>query len=100
MNEDDKRRADDILVAQLSQRFNDFIERYDRDCGADNERERIAREENNKWKEKMEIEMKAQSKILEEISPAYMKGKWIVGIVMVGSIGIAIKEFWNHVLWK
>ena len=86
--DDDKRRADDILVAQLSQRFNDFIERYDRDVGAINE-----------WRRITDVELKTQGEILREISPAYTKGKWVVGLVAIGSIGIAVKAFWNHIVW-
>lgn len=86
---DGERRVDDLVVAQLSQKFSDFIERYDRDCGALSE-----------WRRATDVELKKQSIILMEISPAYMKGKWIVGLVMVGSIGVAVKEFWTHITWK
>jgi hypothetical protein len=86
--DDEKRRADDILVAQLSQRFNDFIERYDRDVGAINE-----------WRRTTDVELKTQGEILREISPAYVKGKWIVGLVALGSIGAAVKAFWAHISW-
>lgn len=89
MNDEDKRRADDILVAQLSQRFNDFIERYDRDVGALNE-----------WRGRTDKTLKDQDDILKDISPAYAKGKWVAGLVMVGSIAMAVKAFWSHLLWK
>ena len=89
MSEEDKRRSDDILVAQLIQRFNDFVERYDRDQGAMNE-----------WKRVTEVELKFQGEVLRDISPAYNRGKWVVGIIMVGSLGIAVKEFWAHCTWK
>lgn len=85
--QDDGRR-DDVLVAQLSQRFNDFIERYDRECGA--------REE---WRRIVDIELKSQGDMLRDISPAYNRGKWIVGLIMIGSIGIAVKSFWAHISW-
>lgn len=87
--EEKDRRQDDILVAQLSQRFNDFVERYDRDCGG-----------NNQWRATVDAELKSQSKMLNEISPAYYRGKWVVLLIMAGSIGIAIKEFWAHCSWK
>jgi hypothetical protein len=86
---DDDRRKDDVIIAQLSQRFQDFVERYDRDCGGMNE-----------WRRTVELELKTQGEILREISPAYTRGKWIVGIIMVGSLGIAVKEFWRHVAFK
>lgn len=82
------RRQDDFMVAQLSQKFSDFIERYDRDCGALGE-----------WRKNVDIELRIQSKILEEISPTYNRGKWIVGIIMLGSLGIAVKTFWAHIIW-
>lgn len=80
------RRSDDFIVAQLSQRFNDFIERYDRDVGA-----------LNQWRKTTDDELKTQGNILRDISPAYTRGKWIVGVIMVGSIGIAVKQFWAHI---
>lgn len=82
-------RKDDIIVAALSQKFNDFIERYDRDVGALNE-----------WRRSTDKELDAQGNILRDISPAYARGKWIVGLIMVGSIGVAIKSFWAHIAWK
>lgn len=87
--EEEKRRADDILVIQLSQKFNDFIERYDRDVGG-----------LNQWKSSVDRELKDQSKILNEISPAYNRGKWIVALIMMGSIGAAVKALWSHIAWR
>lgn len=89
MNEEEqKRRVDDILVAQLSQRFNDFIERYDRDVGALNE-----------WRQSTDKELGTQGDILRKMSPAYNGGKWVLGLLTAGSIAIAIKTFWGHILW-
>ena len=87
--EESKKRKDDILVAQLSQKFNDFIERYDRDMGALNE-----------WRRATDAELKSQGDILRDISPAYNRGKWIVGVIMVGSLGMAVQEFWKHCTWR
>jgi hypothetical protein len=84
----DDNRKDDILVAQLTQRLNDFIERYDRDCGASSE-----------WRRTVDGILKDQSKVLEEISPAYIRGKWIVALITIGSIGMAVKAFWSHLSW-
>ena len=86
---EDERRKDDVMVAQLSQKFSDFIERYDRDCGGMNE-----------WRRTVELELKTQGEILREISPAYTRGKWIVGTIMVGSIATAVKEFWRHIYFQ
>lgn len=85
---DPERRIDDILVVQLSQKFSDFIERYDRDVGGLNE-----------WRSGVDKELRDQSKVLNEISPAYNRGKWVVALVMIGSIGAAIKAFWAHLSW-
>lgn len=87
MNEE--RRIDDVLVAQLSQGFKDFVERYDRDCGATNE-----------WRRVTELEIKRHGEILNEISPAYTKGKWIAALIAMGSVGIAVKSFWSHLKWQ
>jgi len=89
MSQEDHERKNDVLMAALSQRFNDFIERYDRDCGADNE-----------WRRTVDVELKTQGDILREISPAYNRGKWIVGVILVGSLGLAVKEFWRHICFK
>lgn len=86
---DDYERKNDLAVAALVQRFNDFIERYDRDCGATAE-----------WRRAVEIEIKTHGEILRDISPAYHGSKWIVGLIMIGSIGLAVKAFWSHLAWK
>jgi len=87
--QDKERRHSDAVLIALTQRFNDFIERYDRDCGAAGE-----------WRRTVEQTLKEQSIILSEISPAYNRGKWIVALVTIGSIGLAVKAFWNHVAFK
>jgi hypothetical protein len=84
----DRRHSDGVLIA-LTQRFNDFIERYDRDCGA-----------NSEWRRMVEATLKEQSLSLSEISPAYIKGKWIVGLITIGSIALAVKAFWSHVAFR
>lgn len=83
------RRADDVIITELSTKFDDFIERYDRDCGALNE-----------WRRTVDIELKSHGDILREISPAYNRGKWIAGIITLGSIGVAVKAFWSHFKWQ
>ena len=87
-NQDVNRRHSDAVVIALSQRFNDFVERYDRDCGASSE-----------WRKNVEATLKEQSKSLDEISPAYSKGKWVFALVVMGSIAIAVKSFWSHVVF-
>jgi hypothetical protein len=89
MTDEEKRRMDDILVIQLKQKFEDFIERYDRDQGALNE-----------WRRTTETELNEQGEILRSMKPAYNGGKWIVGLIMVGSIGLAVKAFWSHLTWR
>jgi hypothetical protein len=89
MTEDEYRRKSDDAIIILTQRFNDFVERYDRDMGA-----------NNEWKRTTELELHSQSAALAEISPAYARGKWVIGLITVGSIGVAIKSFWSHLFWK
>lgn len=81
----DRRHSDGVLIA-LTQRFNDFIERYDRDMGA-----------NGEWRRSVEATLKEQSQALSEISPAYAKGKWVVGLIIIGSIALAVKAFWSHI---
>jgi hypothetical protein len=88
-HQDQDRRHSDGMIIALNQRFNDFIERYDRDTGA-----------NNEWRRTVEIKMDEHGKILADINPAYLKGKWIIGLIMVGSIGLAVHAFWSHITWR
>lgn len=89
MTPEDYNRKSDESIILLTQRFNDFIERYDRDCGVSIE-----------WRRVTELELKTQGEILRDIAPAYNRGKWVVGLIMIGSIGLAVKAFWNHLAWK
>jgi hypothetical protein len=84
----DRRHSDDAIVA-LTQKLSDFIERYDRDCGAGNE-----------WRRTVEATLKIQSDILSEISPAYVRGKWVVTLIMIGSVALAVKAFWSHIAFR
>jgi hypothetical protein len=88
-NQDSERRHSDGVLIALTQRFNDFIERYDRDCGA-----------NGEWRRMVDQSLKEQSQALSEISPAYAKGKWVVGLIAIGSIALAVKAFWSHIAFK
>ena len=87
--QDMNRRHTDTVVIALSQRFNDFVERYDRDCGAQNE-----------WRRAVELKIEKQSEMLNEISPAYAKGKWVASLIMIGSVALAVKAFWNHIRFQ
>ena len=88
-DQDSNRRHSDAVLVALTQRFNDFIERYDRDCGA-----------NGEWRRTVDATLKEQSQALSELSPAYAKGKWVVGLVVLGSIALAVKSFWAHLMWR
>ena len=86
---DMNRRHTDPMMVALNQRFTDFIERYDRDTGALGE-----------WRRTVEVTLKEQSAILSEISPAYNRGKWVVALVMIGSVTLAVKAFWSHIKFQ
>jgi hypothetical protein len=88
MNEDYQRKSD-LELTSLSQKFADFVERYDRDCGASGE-----------WRRTVEMMLKEHGAMLSDITPAYTRGKWIAGIIAIGSIGIAVKTFWSHIVFK
>ena len=88
-DQDFNRRHSDSIVIALSQKFNDFVERYDRDCGT-----------NSEWRRTVELKIEKQSELLNEISPAYTKGKWIIGLIVVGSVAIAVKAFWDHIFFR
>jgi hypothetical protein len=88
-NQDLNRRHTDSMMVALNQRFNDFVERYDRDVGALGE-----------WRRNVDIKIDDHGKILAEISPAYFRGKWVVALAMIGSVGLAVKAFWAHIKWQ
>jgi hypothetical protein len=94
------RRVDATVIATLSQRFADFIERYDRDCGAANERYRNDSETNKEWREKIQDQLNAQKEILSDIAPAYARAKWVIALSIIGSIALAVKAFWKHIMWN
>jgi hypothetical protein len=85
---DHDRRHDSGSLLILGQKFTDFVERYDRDMGASNE-----------WRRTVEIQIKGNSELLAEIAPSYVRGKWIIGIILIGSIGLGVSTFWAHFTW-
>lgn len=89
MNDDDFRRRDDILMAELSTRFKDFIERYERDW-----------KHTQDWRKAHWEIMEEHGKLLSEMAPVYRKSMWFVGALVLGTIGVAIKAFWSHISWN
>jgi hypothetical protein len=85
----DYQRKSDLELTALSQKFSDFVERYDRDVGALSE-----------WRRMKDAEIIEHAKVLSEISPAYARGKWVAMLVAVGSVGLAVKTFWSHISFK
>jgi hypothetical protein len=88
-DQDQNRRHSDSVMIALNQRFIDFVERYDRDTGALNE-----------WRRQIDSTLREQDIILKEINPAYRRGLWVFGLIVIASIGVAVKEFWNHITWN
>lgn len=88
---EDPRRRDDEIVTRIDQQFRDFLDRYERD-----------HEETKEWRARYDIIQKDHTDILNEIAPNYKRGMWVLGLITCGSIGIAIKDFWEHLhlLWK
>jgi hypothetical protein len=93
-------RKNDDLIVSVNQKLNDFVERSDRDVGAMNERKNIERETLMKWMESTDASLKSQGEILNVLSPIYIKGKAVLWVIVIGSIGLAIKSFWSHILFK
>jgi hypothetical protein len=48
----------------------------------------------------VEATLKEQTQSLAEITPAYYRGKWVVGLIAIGSIGLAVKSFWGHIAFR
>ena len=86
---EDPRRRDDVSIAVLAQEFHDFIKRYDQDWT-----------HTQAWRKQHDDILKNHGDLLAEIAPNYKRGMLVISAVVLGSIAIAIKAFWNHFHWN
>lgn len=107
-----------MAIAELSQMLKDHIARYERDTELARAKDQVDYEHTQRWRNQMDqtqreqteklaiilpvhLEMvqkiKDNSEILGEIAPNYRRGMWVVGAIIVGSVGYLVKAFWSHV---
>lgn len=110
MTDQDPRRRDDILVAEMAQSLKDHIERYERDY-----------QNTQGWRKHMDqiqdaqtanlsaiipvhtqmiITLAEHTKLLNEIAPNYRRGMVVLSTIVLGSIGCFIKLVWTHIKWN
>ena len=85
----DPRRKDDVSIAMVALQLDNFIERYDRDL-----------KETKDWRDKYEVIQQQHTNVLNEIAPNFRRGIWVFCLIVVGSIGIIVTKFWNHIAWN
>lgn len=82
-------RQDDIAIAKLAVQFENFTDRYDRDLT-----------ETKEWRVSYEKVQKEHTELLAEIAPNYRRGMWVIGLIIVGSVGALIKFISSHFSWN
>lgn len=85
MSEYEHERKNDIMVARLSQRFDDFLERYD-------ENQNQARA----WRNEFSLRLQKVEDFVNDFSPIHKKIMAFLMIVVAGSIGYWLKLFWDN----
>ena len=84
----DRRKADEQLI-RLTQKFDDFVERYERDVSASSLR--IA---------ELSVVIKSHDEFIRDIKPMYTKSMVALGAFALGTIGLLVKWVWDHVIWR
>lgn len=85
----EERRQNDPLLIEISTRFDDFLDRYERDLKLTNE-----------WRDETTMRLKVHCDFIKEVSPVYKRLCWVLGIAVIASVGIATTSLWSHVSWK
>jgi hypothetical protein len=84
----EERRRDDHAVAILAQKFDDFLDRYERDSHQAD----ICR------RETLDL-IKAHDNFISKIEPVYSKGMIAVGAFVLGLVGLMAVAVWTHIKW-
>lgn len=87
--EDLLRRHNDVEIAEFKVMLKNHIERYERDY-----------EYTQKWRNNLSEILQEHTLFINELKPAYKRGIYLVGGLIVGSLTLAIKEFWGHITWR
>lgn len=75
-------------MAELIIRFNDFLERYERDVRLSIQyREEILKTIHN------------HEDFIRDIKPVYAKGMMALGAATLAAIGLGVTWLWNHIRW-
>lgn len=83
------RRSDDIAIAELVVKLQDFVERYERDW-----------QHTQEWRAAHWKVIDDNSKLLNEIAPNYRRGILVVSTIFVGTIAYVLKALLGHFTWK
>lgn len=111
-----QRRDDDLKLAVLAQKFDDHLDRYDRDSENTQDWRRVLFARNEDLAKTIaEIarqvstlapglqdatdRLKIHCKFINEISPIYKRLCWVLGVVATASIGVIVVAFFKHISW-
>lgn len=81
-------RKNDIQVATLLAKFDDFVSRYERESQINKDR-----------MEELITTIKGHDEFIRDIKPIYAKGMVALGAAGLASIGIAVHWIWGHIKW-
>lgn len=84
---EDRRLTDPLLIA-LNQRFQDFIERYERD-----------QRNSTEWREALLRRFDPMEKFFETVKPWHTRALYTISLAVIGTVAYWIKWFWDHVMW-
>lgn len=84
-----ERRHNDVILATLNTRFNDFTERYERELLS-----------SYKWREDTTERLKIHCEFVKRVSPVYQRMMWLFALITTSTIGIAVAAFFKHLYWK
>lgn len=85
MSDYDHERKNDVIIARLSQRFDDFMERYD-------ENQNQARA----WRLDFSERLSKVEDFIKEFSPMHKKIMGAIVLIVAGSMTYWLKLFWDH----
>lgn len=99
MSEDleDWRRKNDVLMSTLTQKFDDFVGRYERDRKADQTLHDADWHHTQVWRDAHWKLIQENTDFLRLLKPKYTTAMAITMAVILGSVGLAVKWFWNHI---
>lgn len=94
------RRSDDVAMAELIVKFQDFTERYERDREDDKKRQNAEWQHTQEWRAAHWTKIDENSKLLNEIAPNYRRGILVISTIFVGTIAYVLKALLGHFKWQ